>query len=61
MLALVAVSNGFAHQPVYVQRFFRRELGFAEAAVVFSLNDLLSLRAKAALKVRLDIVPRSRI
>ncbi len=47
-LALVAVSNGFAHQPVYVQRFFKRELGFAETAVVFSLNDLLSLRAKAA-------------
>jgi hypothetical protein len=47
-LALVAVSNGFAHQPVYVQRFFKRELGFAETAVVFNLNDLLSLRAKAA-------------
>ena len=46
-LALVAVSNGFAHQPVYVQRFFKRELGFAETAVVFNLNDLLSLRAKA--------------
>jgi hypothetical protein len=26
-----------------VQRFFRRELGFAETAVVFNLNDLLSL------------------
>ena len=47
-LALVAVSNGFAHQPVYVQRFVKRELGFAETAVVFNLNDLLSLRAKAA-------------
>jgi len=47
-LALVAVSNEFAHQPVYVQRFFKRELGFAETAVVFNLNDLLSLRAKAA-------------
>ena len=47
-LALVAVSNGFAHQPIYVQRFFKRELGFAETAVVFNLNDLLSLRAKAA-------------
>ena len=29
-LALVTVENGFAHQPVYVQRFFHRELGFAE-------------------------------
>ena len=47
-LALVAVANGFAHQPVYVQRFFKRELSFAETAVVFNLNDLLSLRAKAA-------------
>ena len=47
-LALVAVSNGFAYQPVYVQRFFRRELGFAETAVVFNLNDLLSLSTKAA-------------
>jgi hypothetical protein len=36
-LALVKVENGFAHKPVYVQRFFRRELGFAETAVVFSL------------------------
>lgn len=42
-LALVSVSNGFAHQPIYVQRFFRRELGFAETAVVFNLSDLLSL------------------
>ncbi len=29
-LALVMVEAGFAHQPVYVQRFFRRELGFVE-------------------------------
>jgi hypothetical protein len=42
-LALVTVENGFAHQPVYVQRFFHRELGFAETAVVFNLADLLSL------------------
>lgn len=42
-LALVLVDSGFAHQPVYVQRFFRRELGFAETAVVFNLSDLLSL------------------
>lgn len=42
-LALVTVEDGFAHQPIYVQRFFRRELGFAETAIVFNLADLLSL------------------
>jgi hypothetical protein len=43
ILALVRVEDGFAHEPVYVRRFFRRELGFAETAVVFNLADLLSL------------------
>lgn len=43
ILALVRVEAGFAHQPVYVQRFFKRELGFAETAIVFNLADLLSL------------------
>jgi hypothetical protein len=33
--------------PVYVQRFFRRELGFAETAIVFNLADLLSLAERA--------------
>jgi SNF2 family DNA or RNA helicase len=42
-LALVKVHDGFAHQPVYVKRFFRRELGFAETAIVFNLDDLVSL------------------
>jgi superfamily II DNA or RNA helicase len=42
-LALVLIEQGFAHQPVYVQQFFRRELGFAETAVVFSIDDLLTL------------------
>jgi superfamily II DNA or RNA helicase len=42
-LALVTVDNGFAHHPVYVQRFFHRELGFAETAIVFNLAELLSL------------------
>ena len=36
------VENGFAHQPVYVRRFFRRELGFAEIAIVFNLAELSS-------------------
>ncbi|MFJ5486146.1 protein NO VEIN domain-containing protein [Hansschlegelia beijingensis] len=39
-LALVRVSNGFAQAPVYVQRFFKRELGFAETAVVFNIDEL---------------------
>ncbi len=42
-LALVRVEAGFAHEPVYVRRFFGRELGFAETAVVFDLDDLLSM------------------
>ncbi len=42
-LALVLVDGGYAQPPVYVQRFFRRELGFAETAVVFNIADLLSL------------------
>ncbi len=42
ILALVRVENGFAHEPIYVQRFFKRELGFAETAVVFSLERLLA-------------------
>jgi Domain of unknown function (DUF3883) len=45
ILALVRVENGFAHEPSYVQRFFKRELGFAETAVVFNIDDLLSLRS----------------
>ena len=36
------------HQPVYVQRFLHRELGFAETAVVFNLADLLSPTNRAA-------------
>jgi hypothetical protein len=35
------VENGFAREPVYVQHFFQRELGFAETAVVFSIAQLL--------------------
>jgi hypothetical protein len=40
-LALVRVEGGDANTPVYVQRFFQRELGFAETAVVFSIPELL--------------------
>lgn len=42
-LALVMVEGGYAQAPVYVRRFFSRELGFAETAVVFDIADLLSL------------------
>jgi hypothetical protein len=44
ILAIVQVDAGFAHEPVYVRRFFQRELGFAETAVVFNVADLLRLR-----------------
>jgi SNF2 family DNA or RNA helicase len=43
ILAIVRVHAGFAHMPVYVRRFFQRELGFAETAVAFDMRDLLSL------------------
>lgn len=43
ILAIVQVEAGFAREPVYVRRFFRRELGFAETAVVFDVGDLISL------------------
>jgi len=43
VLAVVQVDGGFAREPVYVRQFFKRELGFAETAVVFNVNDLLSL------------------
>jgi superfamily II DNA or RNA helicase len=43
ILAIVRIDNGFASEPVYVRKFFDRELGFGETAVVFNVNDLLSL------------------
>ena len=46
-LALVRVEAGLARAPIYVQRFFERELGFADTAVVFNLAELLSLAASA--------------
>jgi hypothetical protein len=48
VLAIVQVDGGFAREPVYVRQFFKRELGFAETAVVFDVQDLLSLGSKAA-------------
>lgn len=42
-LALVTVEDGNAHPPIYVQRFCDRRPGFAETAVVYDIDDLLSL------------------
>lgn len=46
-LALVSVTNGFASSPDYVQRFFDRELGFEETAVIFDLQKLLTRTKRA--------------
>jgi hypothetical protein len=43
ILALVLVEAGFAREPVYVRKFFTRELGFAETASVLNIGNLLSL------------------
>lgn len=42
-LAIVRVDGGFASEPVYVRKFFDRDLGFAETAVVFNIAELLTL------------------
>jgi hypothetical protein len=43
ILAIVKVDDGFAREPVYVRQFFKRELGFAETAIVFNIGDIVSL------------------
>jgi hypothetical protein len=43
ILAIVRVQAGVAHVPVYIRRFFQRELGFAETAVAFNVADLTSI------------------
>ncbi|MGH7116363.1 MAG: helicase-related protein, partial [Stellaceae bacterium] len=48
ILAIVRIAAGFAHQPVYVRRFFQRELGFAETAVVFDVKELMARGSKPA-------------
>ena len=48
ILAIVRVQAGVAHAPVYIRRFFHRELGFAETAVAFNVADLTSLGAAPA-------------
>ena len=48
VLAIVQLEGGFAREPVYVREFFRRELGFAETAVMFDVEQLLGLGAAPA-------------
>jgi hypothetical protein len=48
VLAIVQVDSGFAREPIYVRQFFKRELGFAETAVVFDVSDLISLGSKVS-------------
>jgi hypothetical protein len=43
VLAIVQVERGFAREPVYVRRFFERELGFAETAIVFDLAKIAAM------------------
>jgi hypothetical protein len=47
VLALVQVDGGLAREPVYVRQFFKRELGFAETAVLFNINELISMGTAA--------------
>ena len=42
ILAIVQIDDGITREPVYIRRFFNREMGFAETAVVFNVGDLLS-------------------
>jgi hypothetical protein len=42
ILAIVQIDRGFAREPVYIRRFFNRELGFAETAVVFDIATLVA-------------------
>ena len=48
VLALVRVEDGFAQEPIYVRRFFKRELGFAETATVFDFEELATLGLSAS-------------
>jgi hypothetical protein len=45
ILAIVRVDNGFAGDPTYIRGFFKRELGFAETAVVFDVAEIVSTGA----------------
>jgi hypothetical protein len=56
-LALVRVEAGLARAPICVRRFFERDLGFAETAVVFDLAELISLRRPKALGSQIPGLP----
>ncbi|MER8599361.1 DUF3883 domain-containing protein [Mesorhizobium sp. M1339] len=43
ILAIVQIEDGFTRDPIYVRQFFKREMGFAETAVVFDITDLVTL------------------
>jgi superfamily II DNA or RNA helicase len=43
ILAVVRVEQGYASEPRYIRGFFKRELGFGEAGVIFNIKDLLVL------------------
>lgn len=47
-LAVVRVDGGFANAPQYLRRFFNRELGFGETAVVFNIEDLMAFGATSS-------------
>jgi Domain of unknown function (DUF3883) len=42
ILAVVSVSDGFAHQPRYIRQPFRREPDFGVASVTYKLSELLT-------------------
>lgn len=48
ILALVLVESGVAREPIYVRKFFTRELSFVETASVLNIANLLSLGAAPA-------------
>ena len=43
ILAIVSVSNGFAHEPRYVRTPFKREPDFGATSVTYQLSELLRL------------------
>lgn len=42
VLALVQIEAGFAREPVYVRQFFEGELGFAQTAAMFNIQNLMT-------------------
>ena len=42
VLEVRRLDGGFAREPIYVRHFFQRELGFAETAIVFNFEELVT-------------------